>query len=209
MIKAVIFDYGNVISVPQTGKVYNTMEERCGVPAKVFSDAFETYREDFDLGNINGTELYINILKKAGYNELAANNDLCAELAYEDMQSWRNINKPASDWALSLQKEGYKLGVLSNMPSDFLKYYEKEIEVFTAADVPVFSCNEKLIKPDPQIYKLIINRLNIKPNEAVFFDDLIANIQAARNEGLYAVHWENFESSKKQFEQIIAEQCQQ
>ena len=44
------------------------------------------------------------------------------------------------------------------------------------------------MKPDPRIYAISLRRLNVSPHEAVFVDDLLPNIEAARRLGLHTVH---------------------
>ena len=46
-----------------------------------------------------------------------------------------------------------------------------------------------LIKPDPRIFKLLIERFGIDPQHAVYFDDVEANIAAARPFGIHAIHF--------------------
>tara|TARA_Y100000590_G_scaffold443044_1_gene571958 strand:+ start:381 stop:986 length:606 start_codon:yes stop_codon:yes gene_type:complete len=52
----------------------------------------------------------------------------------------------------------------------------------------LISGEEKLIKPDPEIYKLAITRFNLIPNETVFIDDKLENIQAAKNLKFNIIH---------------------
>lgn len=47
------------------------------------------------------------------------------KIARMDLESWRPVHNDVCDWALGVQKAGYKLGILSNMPYEFLDAYEK------------------------------------------------------------------------------------
>ena len=124
MIKAVIFDYGNVISQTQTGDCAADMEEITGVPAAVFRSVYEKFRFEFDRGTITGAEMYRQLLEDAGYKTLSENKALMEKIAEMDMVSWRSIRQDVSDWAIGLKKQGFKLGILSNMPTEFLNKYE-------------------------------------------------------------------------------------
>lgn len=53
-----------------------------------------------------------------------------------------------------------------------------------ACDVIVYSHEEGLTKPDPRIYRLACERLDVAPDEVVFLDDLRANVEAARALGM-------------------------
>ena len=160
-IKAVIFDFGNVISVTQPNTCFYDMADLTGIPHEIFFKAMGPQRSDFDLGVISAAELYSRVLK------------------------------------------GYKLGVLSNMPYEFLERYKQDIPPFVKADYAVFSCNVHIIKPDARIYKLELDGLGVKPEEAVFFDDLQKNIDAAKALGINGILWENFNQAKAEFEKLV------
>lgn len=206
MIKAVIFDYGNVISVASTGDCANVMQEMTGVDASVFRGVYDKFRFEFDRGYITGTQMYTKALESAGYKELACDTALMQKLAVLDMQSWRAVHKDVVEWGLSLKKQGYLLGILSNMPLEFLQLYRKENVLFMAADYTCFSCECHLIKPEKAIYELCIKGLNIKAEEAVFFDDLQENIMAGLSCNIHSILWTGLDKAKKDFLKIVAEQ---
>ncbi|AEE16778.1 HAD family hydrolase [Treponema brennaborense] len=203
MIKAVIFDYGNVISVTQTGDYTKEMEAMTGVPAAVFKTVYDRFRFEFDRGTITGAQMYAQLLEAEGYRELAANTELMSKIALLDMQSWRPFHQDVTEWGLGLQKQGFKLGILSNMPCEFLACYGKDIPLFTAADYACFSCNVRLIKPEPAIYHDALAGLNVQPEEAVFFDDIAENIKAAQNLGIHGCLWTGLEQGKTDFNRLV------
>ena len=206
MIKAVIFDYGNVVSLAQTGDCAGEMEKMTGVPATVFRSVYEKFRFEFDRGTIDGAEMYRQLLADAGYIELSRDTDLLKKIALMDMQSWRAFNPDVCDWALSLKKQGFKLGVLSNMPTEFLTYYEKEIPVFTAADFACFSCRVKMIKPEEGIYRACLDGLGIAADEGVFFDDVQENVDAGNKIGLHSFLWTGLEKAKRDLAALLQRQ---
>src|SRR5699024_7984361 len=62
-------------------------------------------------------------------------------------------------------------------------------------DGGVFSYDVGYMKPDEEIYKILINKYKINPEEAVFFDDREENIEAANKLGIHAVHLQRHDSS--------------
>lgn len=60
---------------------------------------------------------------------------------------------------------------------------------------------EKLIKPDPRIYQLIINRYNVNPERALFIDDNVKNVDGAKNVGLEAIHFQSSAQLRHYFEE--------
>jgi predicted thioesterase len=83
------------------------------------------------------------------------------------------------------------------MPHEFLDSYEGQIEAFAAADYACFSCRVKLVKPERAIYEHALSRLGVKAHEAVFFDDVQKNIDAANALGIRAFLWTGLEKAKE------------
>ncbi len=206
MIKAVIFDFGNVISYANTGDCALEMEKMTGVPERVFRSVYDEFREDFDRGIITGAELYAKTLIFNGYADVARNEDLMKKLARMDLESWTAVREDVTDWGLLLQKQGYKLGILSNMPFEFLELYEKNIALFTHADHAVFSCRVNIIKPEKEIYMEALNGLGVKACEAVFFDDVQKNIDAALKLGIHAKLWTGLEKAQKDWHYTVIQE---
>lgn len=95
------------------------------------------------------------------------------------------------DYTLKLiryfKERGYKIFFLSNY-SEGLYHKTKEVLSFIEDfDGGVFSFREKCIKPDENIYKILIERYAIKADETLFFDDREENIKAAEKLGLKGV----------------------
>lgn len=84
-----------------------------------------------------------------------------------------------------LKNKGYGLYLLSNTS---LRFYEfsKGYQVFQYFDGKIISAAEKLMKPDPAIYRLLCSRFRLLPKECVFIDDVQANVDAAGNIGMNA-----------------------
>jgi len=198
VIKAIVFDFGNVISEPQDITCFTRMSAMSGISEEALVASFWKYRPDFDRGTIRGHEMYLKILAEADITGNEAKLDTLAEqLLAEDLGAWFHISPTVTEWGLSLQESGYILGILSNMPVDFLEHFENKIELFSKADVSVFSCRVDQIKPEPAIYRTLIDRLGCKPDEIVFFDDIQANVDGALKAGIRAFLWTGLEQAKK------------
>ena len=197
MIKALILDYGNVISLTDTKDIDAAMAAETGIPIEVFGSVYSTHRSDFDRGVTSGEEMYSRLLQQNGYAKAAEDTALLKKMVDIDLAAWRVLNDAVCDWALDIQKQGFKLGILSNMPYQFLERYEKEIPPFVAADYACFSCRLHLIKPEPEIYRNCLEGLGIRADEAVFFDDLERNIAAAQKLGLRGFVWTGLDQARK------------
>ena len=203
MIKAIVFDFGNVISEPQDITCFARMSALSGMSEEAIEAGFWKYRPDFDRGTIRGREMYRKVLSDSGITGSEPELDTLADaLLLEDIGCWFHISLPVTEWGLSLQKEGYVLGILSNMPVDFLEHFEQKIELFSKADVSVFSCRVDQIKPEPVIYRTLIDRIGCKADEIVFFDDIQANIDGALKAGIRAFLWTGLEQAKRDWNSI-------
>lgn len=197
MIKAVVFDFGNVISEPHDTSCYGRMADLTGLTESIFREMFWRYRPDFDRGTIGGIEMYRAILADVGKKGTEAElTELAGRLLDEDVASWFHILPGVTAWGRALKADGLTLGILSNMPRDFLERYRTRIDFFIEADLALFSCECGLVKPESAIYKELISRLKLEPREIVFFDDIEANVEGARKEGINAFLWTGLERAK-------------
>jgi len=87
----------------------------------------------------------------------------------------------------ALDARGVPLFAITNFSADFWPpFHEKERAFFSRFRDIVVSGEEKLLKPDPAIYYLALDRFGLKPAEALFVDDRQINIDAALAIGMAA-----------------------
>ncbi len=84
-----------------------------------------------------------------------------------------------------------RLYFLSNMPEPYARVLEQRHHFLAWFDGGVFSGDVKLIKPQPAIYQLLQTRYALDPGTTVFIDDLMTNIEAAREHGWRGIHFES------------------
>ncbi len=200
-IKAVVFDFGNVISCPQPEDTFRKMSLVSGIPEKVLEQSM-VIRAPFDGGDIDRAELYRRVLSNNGFEEKSRDRKFCERLGDMDLASWFSINEETCTWIRELKASGYKTGILSNMPRDFLELYGNRIPVFKEVDYALFSCDIHIIKPNPEIYKRLLEGLGVMAEETVFFDDLQKNIDAANEAGIHGIVFTTAENAKLAFKNI-------
>jgi putative hydrolase of the HAD superfamily len=205
MIKAVIFDYGNVISLPVDGSAEKEMARLTGLSADFFMGGHEMHRSELDRGLISWVVLYERILREAGRDDLANDAVLIDKLTRLEMRSWKAVNHAVEDWVSELKREGYKIGILSNIPREALLEIARIVRPFQEAHYACFSCNIGLIKPDFAIYADVLGGLAVKPEEVVFFDDRLGNIAAAEKLGVHGILWTGLEEAKAVFTRFTVE----
>ena len=87
----------------------------------------------------------------------------------------------------SLRADGMRLLLLSNMPSEVWPALVERWDILRGFDGAVISGDERLVKPDPAIYRALIDRYDVDPACALFVDDRQVNVDAARALGFHAV----------------------
>lgn len=96
-----------------------------------------------------------------------------------------------------LKDKGYKVYYLSNWTAwthDLLQEAGK-FDFLKLMDGGVFSYDVGYMKPNEEIYKILLNKYKINPEEAIFFDDREENIEAANKMGIHGVHFPRHDSS--------------
>jgi putative hydrolase of the HAD superfamily len=199
MIKAVIFDFGNVISLAQEPWVMEKLASLAGLPVQTMDSLVWKYRAEYDRGTISGKEYYRTLLVHGG---LVVEDEVLEQMVQIDLESWTHINPDTVQLMEHIKQAGYTLGILSNMPHEFLHLARMTLPVFALPDVCVFSCELGFIKPEPAIYQTLLSLASCKPEEAVFFDDVQANIDAARLLGINAYLWNNPETARNTLHQL-------
>ncbi len=83
----------------------------------------------------------------------------------------------------------YRVGLLSNAWENLRDLLQNHWRIANLFDDLVISAEVKMVKPDVRIYRLAVERLGVPAEQAVFFDDLLQNVQAARQAGLHAFQY--------------------
>ena len=226
MIRAVIFDYGGVISSP----LFRGIGE--------FESA-EGYRKGSLLQLLFGETHYIGVHGRSVADEVAASStdeiaadpdSLEAEGEADDIPAWHRLERGEIDMATyfamivdraptvlgrAIDMDAYgrfmrssapgvhwevvhrirdlrgqvRVGLLTNNVKEFGEHWRSTFPIDDLFEVIVDSSHVGMRKPDPEIYLLTCSRLEVEPTEAVFVDDNIDNVEAARALGMETVHF--------------------
>ena len=194
-IKAVVFDYGGVISFQPEQEKMECLAAHAGAELEKFEPLLWSMRGEYDRGNISAREYYTMVLKDLGISIDDKNLD---ELIRMDYDNWKNINQNTVELMEEVKRAGYKLGILSNMPHDFLLWARKNVPAFSLPHVSIFSCEVNLIKPEEEIYRKLLFLADVKGEELVFFDDRSENITSAEQLGIKALLWKDPENARRE-----------
>ena len=111
----------------------------------------------------------------------------------------------AESWIRSLQAERLKVYCLSNLSDKIVRDCRKELAFLDLVDGRILSWEEKLIKPDPTIYRLLLDRYQLRAEECVFLDDSTVNVATAISMGLHGIVFQNQLQAQKEIEKLRRE----
>ena len=100
-------------------------------------------------------------------------------------------------------RQSYKTGLLSNAFSDLRQVMVETWKFADAFDEMIISAEVGLVKPDPRIYHLALDRLAVEPEAAVFIDDYSRNVDGARAVNLKAIHFKDPQQARGELEDLL------
>jgi putative hydrolase of the HAD superfamily len=189
-VRAVIFDYGMVLSNAQEPQAYSNLLAITGLAQEAFEPHYWRYRLDYDEGILNGRTFWERFGSDAQVPLTPEQIELLIE---NDVLMWATLNEEMLAWVRALQEAKVPTAILSNMGADLLRYMRQEFAWLAHFDHHTWSCEVGLVKPNPAIYTWTCEKLGVPPEEALFLDDKIENIEAARKVGLNAIQFRNVE----------------
>lgn len=183
-IRAVILDYGDVISLPADPEVIRWMANLFGLTEARFRHLYGSFRHGYDRGTYKATEYWKHVADAAG-RELS--DDEIAELRKADVAMWGRLNPEILLWAERLRAAGYKTAILSNMHDDMVQHIRANGEWAKRFDCVTLSSEVGMAKPEPEIFEQCLKCLGVTPQESIFIDDRDANIEAAIRAGISGI----------------------
>ena len=108
---------------------------------------------------------------------------------FADIHGMLTRREETIPWIQALERAGYQVLVLSNYSSRALEGCPEANDFLAYVDGGILSFLDHLIKPDEAIYRLIMERYTLRPEETVFIDDTPENIDAALALGWNGVVW--------------------
>lgn len=100
-------------------------------------------------------------------------------------------------------RSDFKTGLLSNAFSDLRRLVVETWKFADAFDEMIISAEVGLVKPDPRIYQLALDRLGVAAEAAVFIDDFSRNVEAARAVKLNAIYFKDLQQACRELEALL------
>lgn len=183
-IEAVVFDFGNVLSLAPLEHHTAELQRLCEMDRPTFELEYIRQRPDYDRGTIDGREYWSRVMRSGGGVPTA---EKVRALIDEDTAGWTRINEPVVTWTRRLQDAGIRTGILSNMPRDILKGIVDRFGWIDSFEAKIFSCDLGVIKPESEIYRVCLDTLGLEGSKVLFLDDGSENVEGAMRAGIRTV----------------------
>lgn len=200
MIKGVIFDVGGVLIRTHDQSGRRKWETRLGLKSGgaaqlVFNSEMGRKAQ---LGQASMQEVWTWVGDRL---DLSA-DDLAA--FEHDFWAGDRVDHDLVDYIRALRAH-YRTGMLSNTWAHDGRAMAEEFGFADCFDVFVTSAEVGIMKPDPRIYHITLERLGVSPPEAVFVDDFIENVEAARRLGMRAIHFADPAQARRGLQELLGE----
>jgi epoxide hydrolase-like predicted phosphatase len=199
-VRAVLFDLGGVIVRTEYQAPRQHLAESLGmdyddIDRIVFGGGTNGSAARATLGQISEDEHWLNVMKilKQPASECER---IRAEFFAGDI-----IDRTILDFLRSIRPK-YKTGLISNAWSGLRNYILRE-KFDDAFDDMIISSEVGTAKPSEEIFHIALKQLGVSPNEAVFVDDFIENIQACEKAGMKGIYFKDAESAMKQLKTLL------
>jgi epoxide hydrolase-like predicted phosphatase len=184
MIRAVIFDFGNVICRFDVRLFVERISRLTSTPLStlqgILHQSFDLGRE-YETGLITSDEFYRKVSDRYG---LSVSKE-------RFVREFTDIFTPIPSTLTLVRKlkPFYKLGLLSNTNEWHFEHAIKKVEVFPLFDAVTVSFQVRAMKPAEKMYRDILAKLQVTPEECIYIDDVRENVEVARHLGMFSIHY--------------------
>lgn len=189
MIKAIIFDCFGVLTRDWWKEFCSTL------PPGPVLDKAKQLNHQYDAGLLSIEDFVKALVETTGREPKPI------EGIFTSPESEKNIE--LFNYIKQLKKE-YKIAILSNVGTSWIKEVFLTREEQTLFSALVFSYEVGITKPNPKIFQISAEKLEVEPNECVLIDDQPTYCKVAVEVGMKSVVYENFLQMKADLEEILS-----
>lgn len=197
MIRACVFDLGNVLVFFSHERMCQQIAELCGVTtARIFDVLMGSgVLDDLECGRVSDEEFHAQFTQTIGVHVSLAELKQAASDIF-----WLNTDLIAV--LASLKRSGMRLILLSNISRPHFEFVQREFDFLHYFDDFTLSYEVGSMKPDRAIYLDAIQKSGYQAGECFFTDDLEANAEGARQEGLNAAVFRDVDKLRTDLAQL-------
>ena len=198
MIRNIIFDIGNVL-VDYCWQEHIAGYGFLGGMARRIGKAMmeSPVWNELDRGLWTNEELLAGFIR----NDPELEQEI--RLVFSDLSTLVKEREGSRGWLRALKKEGFWLYYLSNYSARAKNEAAGQITFLEEMDGGIMSYREGLIKPDPAIYRLLLERYGLNAQECVFLDDSPANVEAAVRLGIRGIQVKSQEQAMRDLQELL------
>jgi FMN phosphatase YigB (HAD superfamily) len=187
-LRAVIFDIGRVLIRVDIQRVKSALARGLPFSPEELWSAIEkdTRWPDWQEGRISPRDWHLHLCQRFNLS-----------LDFEQFKAvWNSALDPEPIHKTSLfagLSKGYHLGLLSNTDPIHVEKLESTYDFFAyfPKAVRIYSCSIGVSKPDPLIFRDALRACKVRAEEAVYIDDILAFVEAARRLGFTGIHFQS------------------
>ena len=169
-MKNIVFDLGGVVFARDPKKCKPEFVEFFSF---VRFPQMPVFWEEYDRGALSYDEVIDLLCREKGVDRAT-----CESYMREAIDR-QEVILPTERLIADLKAAGYRLYV----SKEFIEFLRR-VPVYRHFDGEVVSCEERVVKPDPAIFRILLERYGLQPSETLFIDDRAANVDAARGCGI-------------------------
>lgn len=193
MIKAIIFDVGGVLVYDIIPAVFDDIAHTLKIDNVAVKKAWNEIMPALSVNQITEEEYWKRFIKATKTTQLLPKESLL-------QRNYKAIrNEAVYKLVKQLKEKGYKLAVLSNT-IDLHTTINRRLGIYDDFPVQILSNEVKLIKPGKEIFLLTSKKLQTKPEETIFIDDNLENVEVANALGFHGIHFTSAEALKTKLE---------
>lgn len=200
MIRTIIFDIGNVLTVFGWKNFLNSFGFPPEIEKRVGKATVDNpFWHEFDKGFLSDEEMLEGFIR----NDPSVEKEL--REIYVSLHGIVTKADYAIPWIQALKKAGYQVLVLSNFSDKVRRENGDALDFLEYVDGGILSYKDGVIKPDPAIYSLLLERYGLKPEECVFLDDKQPNLDAAAWFGIHTILFRSYEEAQEELKKLGVE----
>uniref|UniRef100_A0A4W2DBT6 Epoxide hydrolase 2 n=1 Tax=Bos indicus x Bos taurus TaxID=30522 RepID=A0A4W2DBT6_BOBOX len=221
-LRAAVFELGGILTLPSATSFWDRAEEELALPGGFLSKAF--LRGGPDGPSIRVMKGEITFSQWVPFMEedcrkcskdcgICLPENFSIKQIFEKILSSRKINYPMLQAAVTLKQKGFTTCILTNTWLDDSTERGSLAQVLCELkphfDFLIESCQIGMVKPDPQIYKFVLDTLKISPSEVVFLDNFETNLKPAHEMGMVTIFVHDTDAALKELEKVTGVQLLQ
>ena len=197
MIRNIIFDIGNVL----TDYRWEGFLADKGFDAEMIkkiakASIMHPLWAEYDRGTWTDEQVLAAFVKDAPELEKELHQ------AFENIAGMVTPRAYAIPWLQELKAKGYHVYYLSNFSHKAETECAEALNFLPEMEGGILSYKDQLIKPEPEIYQLLLKRYGLKADESVFLDDTLVNVKAAEEQGIHGIHFLTKEQAEEELRKL-------